>query len=87
MQNDCDISKKTKTKTKNLWANVLGINMAVLHATNGKSMPPHNRAAQRQSVRSSRSETTDFTFDDGGDAIADGDQRSTLIRRDVTFSE
>lgn len=46
----------------------------------------HNRAAQRQSVRSSRSETTDFTFDDA-DAIADGDQRSTLIRRDVTFSE
>lgn len=45
-----------------------------------------NRAAQRQSVRSSRSETTDFTFDEG-DVIADGDQRSTLIRRDVTFSE
>lgn len=45
-----------------------------------------NRAAQRQSVRSSRSETTDFTFDEG-DAPADGDQRSILIRRDVTFSE
>lgn len=45
-----------------------------------------NRAAQRQSVRSSRSETTDFTFDET-DVIADGDQRSTHIRRDVTFSE
>lgn len=45
----------------------------------------HNRAAQRQSVRSTRSETTDFTFDE--DAPADGDPHSTLIRRDVTFSE
>lgn len=44
-----------------------------------------NRALQRQSVRSSRSETTDFTFDD--DAPPDGDQLSTLIRRDVTFAQ
>lgn len=44
------------------------------------------RATQRQSVRSSRSETTDFTFDE--EAATDGsNQRSTLIRRDVTFSE
>lgn len=46
-----------------------------------------DRAAQRQSVRSSRSETTDFTFDEDAPARDDGDQRSTLIRRDVTFSE
>lgn len=44
------------------------------------------RAHARQSVRSSRSETTDFTFDE--DARTDGEQQhTTLIRRDVTFSE
>lgn len=45
-----------------------------------------SRATQRQSVRSTRSETTDFTFDD--DPPAETEQRSAHItRRDVTFSE
>lgn len=44
-----------------------------------------DRALTQQSVRSSRSETTDFTFDD--DPPADADQSRTLIRRDVTFSD
>lgn len=42
-----------------------------------------HRAQQHQSIRSSRSETTDFTFDDEQQP----EQRSVLIRRDVTFSE
>lgn len=63
-------------------------------------MPPMmticRQPLNRQSVRSSRSEITDFTFDEdqidstttpltGGPSMIE--QRSILVRRDVTFSE